>query len=77
MTKETYACIARAQAEIRADIDAGILRPTVRTFAELHDYVDANEYGGLTADDCPLSHDDTIRVQSSVDQWLRRGGAAK
>ena len=31
---------------IKADIDAGIVPRSVSTFAELHDYVDANEYAG-------------------------------
>lgn len=38
----------KARDEINADIATGTVPETVATFAELHDYVDANEYGGLT-----------------------------
>lgn len=37
----------QAKAEIHADVAAGIVPKTVRSFAELHDYVDANVYGGF------------------------------
>ena len=39
--------IERSKAEILEDIDAGIVPNTVSSFSQLHDYVDANEYGGL------------------------------
>jgi hypothetical protein len=38
----------KARDEINADITTGTVPETVASFAELHDYVDANEYGGLT-----------------------------
>lgn len=36
----------RMKTEILADITAGIVPRSVTTFSELHDYVDANCYGG-------------------------------
>jgi hypothetical protein len=39
--------IERSKAEILEDIAAGVVPNTVSSFSELHDYVDANEYGGL------------------------------
>ena len=42
--------IERSKAEILEDIDSGIVPNTVSSFSELHDYVDANEYGGLCSD---------------------------
>ena len=39
--------IERSKAEILEDIAAGRVPSTVSSFSELHDYVDANEYGGL------------------------------
>ena len=39
--------IERSKAEILEDIAQGIVPGTVSSFSELHDYVDANEYGGL------------------------------
>ncbi len=39
--------IERSKAEILEDIADGIVPDTVCRFYQLHDYVDANEYGGL------------------------------
>ena len=39
--------IERSKAEILEDIAQGVVPDTVSSFSELHDYVDANEYGGL------------------------------
>lgn len=39
----------RMKAEILQDVKAGIVPSTVSEFAELHDFVDANCYGGLKA----------------------------
>jgi hypothetical protein len=36
----------RMKAEILYDISAGVVPRSVKTFSELHDYVDANCYGG-------------------------------
>lgn len=36
----------RIQADIEADIQAGIVPSGITDFADLHDYVDANCYGG-------------------------------
>jgi hypothetical protein len=41
------ATIARMKSEILADIAAGTVPATVASFSELHEYVDANEYGGF------------------------------
>lgn len=39
--------VARAKDEIQADTAAGVVPACVRDFRTLHDYVDANEYGGM------------------------------
>lgn len=39
--------IDRMKHEILADMNDGKVPRTVKSFAELHDYVDANEYGGF------------------------------
>lgn len=81
------AAIARAKREVVADILKGRVPSTVKTFSELHDYVDANEYGGLTEgpfyDDARLAdpaidsgivdHSAANKVQDAVDEWLRKG----
>jgi hypothetical protein len=68
--------------EVQADINAGIVPKDVRTFASLHNHVDANKYGGafdwpaLVGDisdeaylqaHCEFWND----VQAGVDRWLR------
>ena len=39
--------IERSKMEILEDMSSGIVPTTVSSFSELHDHVDANEYGGL------------------------------
>tara|TARA_R100000306_G_scaffold28831_1_gene31865 strand:+ start:363 stop:650 length:288 start_codon:yes stop_codon:yes gene_type:complete len=39
--------IERSKMEILDDMSSGIVPTTVSSFSELHDHVDANEYGGL------------------------------
>ncbi len=48
--------IARAINEVRVDVASGLVPVTVSSFAELHDHVDANGYGGAFEDefDIPL-----------------------
>ena len=55
------ASVAKAKAEIRADVKVGTVPDYVSSFSELGDYVDHNEYGGLCSltaqqivDLCPL-----------------------
>jgi hypothetical protein len=79
---ETVAAIKR---DILADIEAGAVPATVATFSELHDYCDANTYGGMCDDlyesmgaagpeaqnDAWMRHcDEAITI---VDAWLRAG----
>lgn len=44
---DTNAIIERIKSEILADVKAGTVPETVASFSELHDYVDANCYGGM------------------------------
>lgn len=68
--------IEQAKREVRADVAAGTVPTTVDAFYQLHDYVDANEYGGLC--DGTLTGDDLCAVgnivQDAVHVWLARGG---
>lgn len=43
--------VERMKAEILEDMAAGKVPETVASFSELHDHVDANEYGGFCEDD--------------------------
>lgn len=66
--------IARSKSEILADIADGTVPATVATFSELHDYVDANCYGGLCDDECPPEvWDAGAEIQEAVHQWLVAG----
>ncbi len=71
--------VERAKAEILADIAKGIVPASVKTFAQLHDFVDANGYGGafegeFDGSDAGLNF--WNRVQDEVDLWLKCGRLA-
>lgn len=70
--------IARAKTEILADVASGKVPATVETFAELHDHVDANGYGGFFEEDSPFGvTDDDLDpnlIQNALDEWIRGGG---
>ena len=74
--------IERARCEIMADVLAGIVPYDVSGFADLHDYTDANAYGGAfelwCEDEGDLSVDEYCvflgRVQNDLDSWIRGGG---
>lgn len=65
--------------QITDDINLGNVPSSVSSFAELHDYVDANEYGGL--DDVTivgeLTMDEMIdlgnALQARLDAWIKAG----
>jgi len=64
---------------IRADIAAGTIPAAVGSFAALHDYVDANLYGGLDDDvRWDLSSNEVMdlinEATAIVDRWLATGG---
>lgn len=63
------------KAEILADIESGRVPPTVSTFSELHDYVDANEYGGMCdpTQHASWSNESVCAVQDIVHAWLVAG----
>jgi hypothetical protein len=66
--------IYRAQREILADRNDGTVPPDVASFAALHDYVDANEYGGLCDDDLfDALSPHANEIQGSLDAWIKSG----
>lgn len=69
--------IARAKREILKDIDQGIVPTSVRSFSELHDYVDANEYGGWLPFDEDHHRERALDIiatmQDGIDRWLAAG----
>ena len=67
--------VERAKAEILADVAAGTVPSTCASFSELHDYTDANGYGG--AFERPFDNKETDfwnAVQDAVDAWIKQGG---
>lgn len=92
LTGEQDGAIARAielgKRQIQQEIAAGRIPPTVTDFARLHDFVDANEFGGLCEDDgewnrlfprTSTAEDDAFceaanRVQAALGQWLTASG---
>lgn len=67
--------IERAKAEILADAASGIVPRACASFSELHDYVDANGYGGAFEHD--FNNEETNfwnSVQDAVDVWIEGGG---
>lgn len=75
----------RMKEEIAVDIANGVVPETVTGFGELHDWVDANCYGGVCDEDPPgvdRSSRDLMEpwfatidaAQELVHQWLVSGG---
>ncbi len=66
--------LARAKSEILADVAAGTVPRTCSSFKELHDYVDANYYGGPV--ECGFEPRDAEfwdAVQGRIDKWITSG----
>jgi len=64
-----------AKAEILEDIKTKLVPRTVADFSELHDYVDANYYGGFCEENYEASKDYEFEnsVQSALNEWLKNG----
>lgn len=68
------AIIERAKAEIREDVLAGIIPDNTYSFEDLHNFVDANEYGGFTDDNFTADWDFVVDVQNILDAWMKKTG---
>jgi hypothetical protein len=65
----------RCKSEILADVAKGTVPVTCTSYRELHDYVDANGYGGAFEHDFYSEEADFWNaVQDAVDAWIRTGG---
>ena len=70
--------VARMKAEIQNDVRRGLIpAANISDFGDLHEHVDANEYGGF----CEGSYEITDEVmeymnaaQDAVGAWIREGG---
>ena len=68
--------IELAKKEILMDVQKGLVPNSVKSFSELNEYVDANEYGGFTKEDYQISKNYAIEnaVQMELDKWIKSGG---
>lgn len=80
--------VERGKREIQADILAGDIPATVSSFSELHNFVDANGYGGAFENNAPhrrdtdTSTDEDLQfdadfwnaAQDAMDEWIKAGG---
>ena len=74
--KALAAVVARSKVEILEDMHAGIVPCHVSSFAELHDYVDANGYGGAFEEPFDGSGEACRfwnAVQDTLDAWIKAG----
>ncbi|SEF34310.1 hypothetical protein SAMN05421837_107315 [Amycolatopsis pretoriensis] len=62
----------RVRSEVADDIAMGTVPADVKAFSDLHDYVDANEYGGLCAENFGPTRM-AFDVQNVVHEWLAAG----
>lgn len=69
--------VEKAKKEIIEDIQKGVIPSSISSFGELHEYVDANCYGGICDDDyimlCNDDDIDTINdIQTTLSRWLKK-----
>lgn len=68
--------IQQAKSEIIEDVANGVVPADVKNFSELHDYVDANMYGGLCDEDSKVPFeplDEINEIQGAVSEWIESG----
>jgi hypothetical protein len=70
---DVAAAVERAKHEINEDIRTGAVPARIGSFERLHDFVDANEYGGLCEADIYRDEKFINTVQEQIDEWLRGG----
>lgn len=74
VTDEYGKTVAQMKEQIVSDVKKGVVPNTIQSFGELHDLVDANEYGGLTTDRAWMSNEQANVAQTAVDLWIKHGG---
>jgi hypothetical protein len=64
------ATVVRAKWAILSDVTAGVIPRSVKSFAELHDFVDANGYGdAFSWPELPSDSDDAAYVAAHCEFW--------
>lgn len=72
----TKQVIEQMKDEIREEVHNKKIPQSVKSFAELHDYIDANELGGFCDSMSPYwpSTKFLNECQNAVDKWIKSGG---
>ncbi len=70
--------LARAKAEIIADLEAGTIPASCASFGDLHNYVDANGYGGAFEESNPDIWEPSEmefwnEIQDTLNAWIVAG----
>lgn len=73
MVQDLVTIANRIMREVTEDIGDGTQPSSVGTFSDLHDHIDANEYGGLCAENSTIEVDQIVLIQEQVDCWLKAG----
>jgi len=68
--------VSRMKLEILADIMGGHVKSDIKSFSDLHNYVDANKYGGFLEEGYEPSPNFTFEneCQWLINSWIRDGG---
>jgi len=63
----------KAKKEILSDIKEGIVPNAVTSFSDLHDFVDANYYGGFCDENYKASKHFQFEdeIQTKLDEWIK------
>lgn len=75
-TQTTTEIVARAKTEVLEDVRDGIVPRDISRAFELHDYVDANEYGGMCAENFPEDMETDTTAEEmflALDTWIQSG----
>jgi len=71
--KNSETVLAQAKKEILSDINEKIVPSTITSFSDLHDFVDANYYGGFCAENYEASKGFEFedKIQTKLDEWIK------
>jgi len=67
------AVLSQAKKEILHDIEIGVIPKKITSFSELHDFVDANWYGGFCAEGYENTENFEFEnsIQNALDSWIK------
>lgn len=67
--------LSKAKQEILRDIKVGLVPQNIESFVQLHNFVDANCYGGFCNKTYTISENFEFEneIQNELDQWIKNG----